>query len=244
MPTGDIVSGSGRALRTAAVFAVAPAVLAGVVVALAAGWIFGVVALVVVGSALGAWALLAGDRLVASRLGGRPADPRADARLWNLVEGLATGAGVHQPRLLVVDSPGLNAMAAGRSGSGAVLAVTSGLLVELERIELEAVIAEQLYMIRHEEMAAATVLVATLGVGRSIAIRGDRDSAADQGAISLTRYPPALAAALEKIEAKGAEVDGQPAHMAHLWMVDPRPTPPASRGRLPISERVEALREL
>ena len=233
-----------RALRTAAAFAIAPALVVGLVLGLTVGWIAGLVALVVVAAALGGWARMGGDRVVASRLRGRPADPRIDARLWNLVEGLSTGAGVRQPRLLVIDHPGLNTLAAGSRRGRSLLAVTTGLLTELDRIELEAVLAEELWLIRHDEIVPSTVLAATFGLGRSLALSADHDSAADQGAISLTRYPPALASALEKIDAKGSVVTGQPAYLAHLWLADPRPSAPPSRGRLPLTERTEALSEL
>ncbi|HET6966404.1 MAG TPA: M48 family metalloprotease [Acidimicrobiales bacterium] len=221
-----------------------PAVVLGLILGFTVGWIAGLVAFVVVGAALGFWARTGGDRVVSARLHGRPADPRSDARLCNLVEGLCTGAGVRQPRLLVVDSDGLNALAAGTSSRRGLLAVTTGLLSELDRIELEAVLAEELWQIRHDEVVPTTVLAATMGVGRSLALGDDRDAAADQGAVSLTRYPPALASALEKIESKGAVVAGQPGYMAQLWMADPRPSAPPSRGRLPLAERIEALREL
>lgn len=238
------VNADGRALRTAVAFAIGPAVIIGVILGFALEWIAGLAGFVIVGAALTAWARVGGDRVVTSRLRGRPADPRGDARLCNLVEGLCTGAGVRQPRLLVVDTPGLNTLAAGSANSRGIVAVTTGLLTELDRIELEAVLAEQLWLIRHDEVVPMTVLAATFGLGRSLALREDRDAAADQGAISLTRYPPALASALEKIETKGASVAGQPASMAHLWLADPRPAAPPSRGRLPLPERIEALREL
>jgi Zn-dependent protease with chaperone function len=78
-----------------------------------------------------------------------------------------------------------------------------------------------------------------------LAVPKDRDTQADLAAVALTRYPPALAAALEKVEAKGAGVADQPAWMAHLWLADPSPSAEASgRGRLPLRERIEALREL
>lgn len=233
-----------RALSTAAPFAAAPALVVGLILLFTAGWIAGLVSFVVIGGALAAWARLAGDRRVEARLGGRTADPRQDARLCNLVEGLISGAGVRHPRLVVVDSPGLNAMAFGTSPARATVAVTTGLLADLDRIELEAVLAEELYLIRHQEVLPATVLAATFGLGRSVAVRPDHDATADQGSVSLTRYPPALASALEKIDRKGAVVAGQPAWMAQLWLADPRPGPPPGPGRLPLGERVEALREL
>ena len=233
-----------RALQVSAAFAAGPALVLGLVLGFAVWWLAGLIAFVVVGAALSGWARFGGDRVVGSRLAGRPADPVSDARLCNLVEGLCTGAGVRQPRVVVVDSPGLNAMAAGTSGRRALVAVTSGLLTELDRIELEAVLAEELWMIRHDEIVPLTVVAATFGFGRSLAVNADRDAAADQGAISLTRYPPALASALEKIEAKGATVAGQPSSTAQLWLADPMPGAEASRGRLPLAERIEALKEL
>jgi heat shock protein HtpX len=238
------VTPSQRAFSTAGAFAAVPSVVVGLVLGLTLGLVAGVVSFVVLAAGLVAWARTAGERMVLAQLGGRPADPTADARLCNLVEGLSTGAGVRQPRLVVVESPALNALAAGTSSRNAVLAVTSGLLTELDRIELEAVLAEELWLIRHDEVVPATVLVATFGLGRGWAVPLDRDAMADQGSVALTRYPPALAAALEKIESKGATVAGQPGHLAHLWLADPRPSPPPGRGRLPLSERIEALREL
>ena len=233
-----------RAARAAAPFVVVPALVVGVVVGVVSGPIFGVVAFLVIAVALALWCRLAGDRRVLARVGGRDADPKRDARLCNLVEGLSISAGVRQPRLRVIDSPGLNAMAAGAKPSRAVLGVTTGLLSELDRVELEGVLAEELAQIRRNETLPATILVATFGLGRGAAVPADRDARADQAAVALTRYPPGLAAALEKIEAKGAAVDSQPAYMAHLWMAEPRSGVPVDRGRLPLRERIEALREL
>lgn len=233
-----------RATRAASPFVAVPSVVVGVVVGALAGIVAGVAVFAVLALALAAWVRWFGDRRVLTLVGGRDADPRRDARLCNLVEGLSTGAGVRQPRLRIVDTGGLNALAAGIGPSAALLAVTSGLLAELDRIELEAVLAEELVMLRRSATVPATVLVATFGLGRSLAIAGDHDLSADQGAISLTRYPPALAAALEKIEAKGAAVPGQPSYMAHLWLADPSESGKQGRGRLPLADRVEALREL
>ena len=223
--------------------------MVGLVLGIALGPLAGVVAFVVVGAAFVLWARTGGDRVVASAVGGRAADPQTDARLCNLVEGLATTAGVRPPRVVVVESAGLNALAAGTSSAGGFLAVTSGLLAELERIELEAIVAEQLWRIRHDQVLPGTVLAATFGLGRvlgleRLALAPDADAEADQGAIALTRYPPALASALEKIDSKGATVERQPAHVAHLWLADPRLSPPSTRGRLALAERTEALREL
>jgi heat shock protein HtpX len=233
-----------RAMLVVALFAVVPALVLGAVAFVAAGPIAGGVVLVVVAAALAVWARLGGERRVLGAVGGRDAEPVRDARLWNLAEGLSISAGLRQPRLRVVDSSGLNALAVGTRADQALVVVTEGLLAELDRMELEAVLAEELMQIRRQETAPATVLAATFGWGRTIALPGNRDAEADQAAVALTRYPPALASALEKVEAKGAEVPSQPASVVHLWLTDPRPGAAPGRGRLTIHERVEALREL
>jgi heat shock protein HtpX len=242
-----VSSSSARVARITAGFVAAPALLLGLVGWLAGGVVAGVIVFVVVAAALAWWARTGGDRRVAGALdalGARDADPVRDARLANLAEGLSISAGVRQPRLVVVDAAGLNALAAGTSSSKAVVALTSGLLAELDRVELEAVLAEAFCQIRRGDTVAPTVSVATFGLGRRVAVASDRDATADQAAVTLTRYPPALASALEKLEAKGWEVPGQPAYMASLWLADPRPGAPNDVGRLPLSERIEALREL
>jgi heat shock protein HtpX len=233
-----------RAKLVVALFAAIPALVLGAIAFAVAGAIVGIVVLAAVAVILGAWARLAGDRRVLGAVGGHQADPVGDARLWNLAEGLSISAGLRQPRLLVIDSPGLNAVAAGTRADRAIVGVTSGLLAELDRIELEAVLAEELMQIRHHQTTPATVVAATFGFGRSLVRRADQDAYADQAAVALTRYPPALASALEKLEAKGAEVADQPAWVAHLWLADPRPGVASSRGRLPLRDRIEALREL
>ena len=247
-----------RAQRLRITFSIPPAVVTGLVLAvilaltvgLIVGLVVGVVVLVAVGAGVWLWTGSGGDRRVERALanaGARPADPRGEARLHNLVEGLSAGAGVTAPRLLVIESDGLNAMVAGSDPRRATMAVTSGLLTGLDRIELEAVVASQLWLVRHGETQPATVLVATFGLGRQAALLSDADTQVDQGAVSLTRYPPALASALEKVEAKGSAVPGQPRWMSHFWLVDPlgaAASDGGADGRLPLAERVEALREL
>jgi heat shock protein HtpX len=233
--------------RITAGFAAPPALVLGLVAWAAGGIVAAVIVFVAVAAASAWWALNWGDRQVGSvlsSLGGRDADPVRDARLTNLAEGLSINAGLRQPRLVVVEAAGLNVLAAGTSASKGVVAVTSGLLAELDRIELEAVLAEAMCQIRRGDTVAPTISAATFGLGRRLAITNDRDSIADQAAVTLTRYPPALASALEKLETKGWEVPGQPAYMASLWLADPRPGAPEDAGRLPLSERIEALREL
>jgi Zn-dependent protease with chaperone function len=240
-----------RAWATVVAFAGPPAIVLGVVGLLVAGYVVGLVVLVVVAGARAGWARRAGPGRVRAGLGAAPADPVRHARLINLVDGLASSSGLRMPDLLVVPTPGLNALAAGMTPDTSFVAVTQGLLDELSRVELEAVLAEELVQIRQGDAVPATVRAATFGWGARFARSAGGDARADQLAVSLTRYPPGLEAALQKVEGRGATVPGVPRSQAHLWLADPLAAGPAgdvdvavNAGRLPLRERVEALREL
>ncbi len=241
---------SARVARTVAAFALPPGLVVGLI-GLAAGWVIALVLFVVVTAAAAAWARFGGDWRVSAALDGRRPDPVRDARLINLVEGLAAGAGIRVPPLRVLDQPTLNAMASGLRPDRAMVAVTQGLLDRLTRIELEGVLAEVVVQIRRGDTLPGTVLAATRGWGARFALTPDREAVADQLAVSLTRYPPGLESALEKMAAHGTKLTGLRRGLAHLWLADPA-APPGDApgtddrhpGRLPLGERVEALREL
>ena len=100
-----------------------------------------VIALVVagVGSGVAYWK---SDAIALSMSHARPADPTTHARLHNLVEGLCIAAGLPKPRIYVIDDDAPNAFATGRDPRHAAVAVTTGLMDKLTRIELEGVLAD------------------------------------------------------------------------------------------------------
>ncbi len=258
-------------------FAILALLVAAPLVALAVG--------LVVTAAVGALAWWGSAPLALRLLGAQAADPATHARLFNLVEGLGANAGVPQPGLYVLTDPGLNALTMGRSPRHAVLVVTSGLLEQLSRIELEAVLAHEVSHIRSDDILTATVAVglfgllgrparaaagtglaarlasvllpvsALAGLGLQLSVDPHREEVADNFGVHLTRYPPGMVSALEKMQRTGTLVaagSASPA-TAHLWLAAPL-TPPSSAhlawlSRLyethpPLDERIEALREL
>ena len=73
-----------------------------------------------------------------------PADPTEYKRLYNLVEGLTIASGLPMPRVYIIDDPAPNAFATGRNPRHAAVAVTTGLLEKMNRVELEGVLAHEL----------------------------------------------------------------------------------------------------
>jgi heat shock protein HtpX len=231
-----------------------------------------------------------------------PADPQQYQRLHNLVEGLCIAAGLPKPRVYVVDDPAPNAFATGRNPKHAAIAVTTGLLEKLNRVELEGVIAHELSHIRNYDILVSTLavtLVGAIALVTQLAIRmmwwnggrerrsGDRgdstnplafigfallifapilsrlmqaaisrrrETLADVSACQMTRYPPGLISALEKLRDDCTVTHAASTATAHLWIEQPM-SGVADRGRLgsinrlfdthpPLEERIALLKEL
>src|SRR6185436_15075030 len=93
----------------------------------------------------------------------RPADPEQYKRLHNLVEGLCIAGGLPKPGVYVIDDPAPNAFATGRNPKHAAIAVTTGLLEKMNRVELEGVLAHELSHVRNYDILVSTVAVTAVG---------------------------------------------------------------------------------
>ena len=232
-----------------------------------------------------------------------PADPAVYPRLHNLVEGLCIGAGLPKPRVFVVEDSAPNAFATGRNPEHGAIAVTTGLLNLMNRVELEGVLAHELSHIKNYDTLVNTLAVTMVGVvalmsdfairmmwwggGRTrrdsrdndssfapIAILGfilllvspliaramqfaisrRRESLADASAIEITRFPPGLIAALEKLRDDTTVTSSASRATAHMWIESPlaRADDEGKLSRLnrmfdthpPLEERIAALREM
>ena len=230
------------------------------------------------------------------------ADENQYRRLHNLVEGLCIASGLPKPRVYIVDDPAPNAFATGRNPKHAAIAVTTGLLDKMNRVELEGVLAHELSHIRNYDILVSTITVtligsiailADLGIrmmwwnggrvsregdrsdsGNPIALLGfallifapligklmqaavsrKRETLADISACQLTRYPPGLISALEKLRDDTTVTHSASTATAHMWIEQPM-AGVADDGRLrkwhsmfdthpPLEERIELLTEL
>jgi heat shock protein HtpX len=225
------------------------AVVGGLVGLALGGWPLGLglgiaLAILVLGLAPGV-----GERLALRTIEAKPADPERYPRYHNLVEGLCEEMRLPLPKLWVVDSPVANALALGRSPQEATVVVTRGLLEELNRVELEAVLAAELSHIRSSSARLGSVAVLLGGAGglaiearrrgggalagalawpltglaplRRMIVPVERHLAADEDAAYLTRYPPGLISALRKLASQPGRDRLSNLGLNHLWIVDP-----------------------
>jgi heat shock protein HtpX len=226
-----LVVGAGLAIVTSPIFLVAAAVVALV---------------------LAAVAYLYADRIVLRLSHARPASPDDEPRYHNLVEGLCVSAGLPKPELYLIDDDGPNSFATGRSPTHAAIVVTTGLLQKLSRMELEGVLAHELSHIRNNDVLVTSLGTALVGLplmpagalaGRLLGtlVGRGREREADLGGVRLTRYPPGLAAALEKLRRDGPGPLPASRAMAHLWISSPLD---ADGGAGRLDARIAALRDM
>jgi heat shock protein HtpX len=229
-------------------------------------------------------------------------------RYHNIVEGLCIASGLPKPRLYVVDDPAPNAFATGRNPKHAAVAVTTGLLERMNRIELEGVLAHELSHIKNYDILVSTLAVTMVGVvavladlgirfmwwgmGRNsnrdydrnngsdggpmailsiagfvllalspviaqvmrLAVGRKRETLADVSGVEMTRYPPGLISALEKLRDDSTVVHATSHATSHLWIEEPAAQTP-DEGKIswvnrlfathpPIDERIALLREM
>jgi heat shock protein HtpX len=268
----------------------------------------GIVVAVVIAAGTSFLAYWKSDAVALRMSRARPAPVEEFARYHNIVEGLCIASGLPKPRLYVVDDPAPNAFATGRNPRNAAVAVTTGLLEKLNRIELEGVIAHELSHVKNYDILVSTLAVTMVGIVALLAdigIRllwwgmgrnpyGDydrehggnqgplailsvvgfallllspviatvmqrtisrrRETLADVSGVEMTRYPPGLISALEKLRDDSTVVHATSHATAHLWIEQPA-AQTQREGRLsrlnrlfdthpPLEERIALLREL
>ena len=154
--------------------------------------------------------------------------PAEDARTLNLVAGLSADLGIDTPRTFIVQGEGPNALVFRHEGRLA-LGLTPAALREFTRTELEAVIAHSLV---RADPGGGTLDNLALTLGGTFGACSTRVSEADDArAVAITRYPPALAKAIEKsVPASG--------RFAYLWFAADGPS------HAPREARLEALATL
>jgi heat shock protein HtpX len=105
-----------------------------------------------------------GSRLVNAMSEAREITKDDAPQLFNVVEEMSIAAGVPMPKVRIMETDALNAFATGTSTSNASIAVTRGLLNQLNRDELQGVVAHEMAHIANLDTRYMTVVVVTVGL--------------------------------------------------------------------------------
>lgn len=125
-----------------------------------------------IAGALGLWlillalAFLQGDKILLFSSNAHPIQKEDAPQLWNLVEEMTIASGLGtMPKVYIIEDSNPNAFAVGRKPENAAVAVTSGLMKQLNRDELQGVIAHEIGHIKNMDirfMTLAAVMVGTI----------------------------------------------------------------------------------
>ena len=188
----------------------------------------------------------------------------AEARLFNVVDGLCVVGGDQRPALRIVSADFPVALAVSAPDSAGTIVVSSGFMSTMDRVETEAVMAHLLWRIRSGEVALITFLMSLTAVASRIGLSGvvrrvtervsdpRRVMWADISGSQATRYPPAMISALEKVLSSSGSVDMVP--VTPLWFAVPqdhvddahglRDIPIVKEVSVSLTERIAVLKEI
>lgn len=190
---------------------------------------------------------------------GHPVSDDQQPALSNALDGVAILTGVRSPQLRVLELDPANAMVAS-DGEESTVVVTTGLIEGCRTVELEVVAAELLCRVRDGSARYGTLAAGLTPILRRAAgideesvadLLGEQRAVhADADAVAVTRYPPGLVAAFERMAVAGTRVHGARAATAPLWIA---PAVGIAEGvndavdrtvNQPLDYRIAVLREL
>jgi heat shock protein HtpX len=97
------------------------------------------------------------DKLILSSMGAQIVSESEEPELHQMVSRLCAFADLPMPKIAIVKTSMPNAFATGRNQKNAVVAVTTGIMQQLNRGELEAVIAHELTHVKNRDMMVMTI---------------------------------------------------------------------------------------
>ncbi|MFA6604652.1 MAG: M48 family metallopeptidase [Patescibacteria group bacterium] len=106
----------------------------------------------------------AGDKIALAASGAKKIKKEDNPYLWRIVENLSITAGLSMPKIHIIDDQAMNAFATGRDPEHASIAVTTGLLANLENEELEGVIAHELSHVKNYDIRLMMVVIVCVGI--------------------------------------------------------------------------------
>jgi len=108
-------------------------------------------------------AYFSGDKIALSVNRAKEISKEDNPYVYRIVENLCITAGLPAPRVYIIEDSAMNAFATGRGPKHASIALTTGLIQNLENEELEGVIAHELSHIQNYDVRLMTLVAALIG---------------------------------------------------------------------------------
>ncbi|MDY0009067.1 MAG: M48 family metallopeptidase [Bdellovibrionales bacterium] len=103
-------------------------------------------------------------RMISAAAGSKPVTRAQMPKIYNMLENLCISRGIAMPKFEVIDSPALNAFAAGINEKTYKIVLTRGIIESLQDDELEAVIAHELSHILNRDVRLLIISVIFVGM--------------------------------------------------------------------------------
>ena len=175
------------------------------------------------------------DSIVLKSYNAREISEADSPQLYKIVETLAQNAKLPMPRVYVIDTDVPNAFATGRNSDNAAVAVTTGLMKNLDYNEISGVLGHELAHVKHHDILIGTIAASMAGVISLVAnivqwgaIFGTRSDDDDNGGIAgflVTVIAAPIAATLIQLaisrsreydaDKTGGEICGNPIYLAN-----------------------------
>lgn len=91
-------------------------------------------------------------------------DNREHREIYRAVENVAMAAGLPTPRVYIIDDDSMNAFATGRTPRDASVALTRGIIKQLDKLELDGVIAHEMAHIGNRDIRLDMLMITGVGV--------------------------------------------------------------------------------
>jgi heat shock protein HtpX len=184
-----------------------------------------------IAAAMNLFAYWNSDKMVLRMYGAREVDARQAPELYAMTRQLAANAGLHMPKVYIMENPQPNAFATGRNPQNAAVAVTTGLMQTVGKEELAGVIAHELAHIKNRDTLLMTITATVAGAISMLAnfamfFGGGRSNESGGigmlGTIALVILGPLAAGLVQMAISRtreyeadriGAEISGRP-----LWL--------------------------
>ena len=96
--------------------------------------------------------------------GAEPISKKDAPEFYSIVESLSITAGLPMPKLYIINDSSMNAFAAGTNPENSVICVTTGLLENMDKVEIEGVMAHEISHIKNYDIRVSMVAVALTAV--------------------------------------------------------------------------------